>query len=184
MNKVQKALSPEEMTLISNIESMLGELKAQGGAGMDPMAAPAPVAEQQAPIMREDDEEKIGTTDEKTESIDKELETSESDSATASDDAEERIDETQTELTEEGVDEVAKQLIKMLRGSGTVKKSKPPVNPIIAALGKVVEVQKSTQSQVDGIENALTSIMDGLGLFKEMEIAKAEQTNLFVHDSD
>jgi hypothetical protein len=171
--KVEKALSPEEMTIISNIESMLSELKSYSGGGMGDMGNNQEMAAQN-PIMREDSEEKIGTTDEKEKAIDKDLTTTPSDSATASDDAEERIEETQTEITEEGVDEVAKQLAKVLRGIRPVSKSKPKTNPIIKTLSDMVKVQKSNQDELIELKEAFKGLAEGLGVIKQMEIAKSE----------
>jgi ribosomal protein S7 len=123
-------------------------------------------------------EDNMKTTDELEESIDdKEVEkdqvTNTSDSGTASDPAKERIEEGTTEITEEGVKEVAKTLVNALTQiSAPVKKE--PVNPLVQAIGKLAEVQKSNQDQINTVSVALEQLLNGLGIVEQMNVQKSQ----------
>ena len=163
---VMKALSPEEMTMLSNIQSIIGEL-----IGQNQEAPP----EESVEVSKQDEmetTEEIRKPIDEEEKVEKEIVTSESDSTTASDDAEERIDETQTEITEDGVNEVAKALLQVLKGKK--KQDKKPINPLVSAIKQVVDVQKSNQEQLNELTTAFSQIIKGMGIAQQMEVHKSQ----------
>jgi len=178
--EVMKALSPEEATLLSNVQSMIGELLQGGGEVIE--EPPAPV---EAAVMRSiQKEENMKTTEELDEAIDddpkaekakkvkKEMVTTPSDSETASDDAETRIDETISETIEENVDEVAKSLANILMGNMKKTAKKREINPIVSTLNQVAEVQKSTQGQINDLSTAFEQLLTGIGITEQMKVSK------------
>lgn len=158
---VEKMLDPNEITVLSNAQSLINELL-QGGQG----------ATEEVAVSKEN----IPTTDDMEETVEdsvkKELENTPSDSATASDDAETRIDETQTETTEEGVNEVAKAILEVFKG---YQKREPvkKANPIVEAIRGIAEVQKSTQDQINDLTSAFANLLDGLGVVEQMGVTKS-----------
>ena len=172
MKKVNKALSPEEATALSNIQSILSEILAMGEGGGEEVLAPEEVEMAEAEGMETAEEE--AAEEKEVKMILKGIEETASDSATASDDAVKRMEEVQSEESEKNVNEVAKALILAL-GAGTVKKSaKRQVDPVIEALGKIVAVQKSSQDQLDELSTAFGHVLEGLGVTKQMEVAKSQ----------
>lgn len=167
--KVQKMLSPEEMTLVSNIESLLSELMQMGaGAGMEPEVAPeTPDMVMEAEDMPMDEEEK---------GIKKGLEETPSESATASDGAEERMEEPMTELSTENLSDVEKAILGMIRNQGVNKSVKTEQSPLTQVLNKMVEIQKSSQDKINDLSTAVENILGGLGVAKQLEVVQ-EQTN-------
>ena len=168
---VMKALDPNEITMLSNVQSLVNELL-QGQAVVP--AEGVAVSKENLPTT--DDMEKIIDDDEKKASVKKELENTASDSATASDDYETRIDETQTEITEEGVNEVAKAIVEMFknyRKKDPVKKT----NPLIEAIQGIADVQKSTQQQINDLSEGFANLLEGFGLVEQMGVTKNAQNN-------
>lgn len=173
--KIQKMLSPEEMTLVSNIESILTELR-QMGSGEGPIEEPAAVMEEEMPMTEEESMEQE-TEEKEVKMILKGLETTPSDSATASDDAEERMEEPLTEATEENVNEVEKALRVILGAVSANNVNKSVVkeqSPLIQCLNKIVEVQKANQNQVKDLSEAFGHVLNGLGIAKQMESVQKE----------
>jgi hypothetical protein len=165
---VKKALSPEEQTALSNIQSILTEILAMGGGEAQAPAEPVEMAEgdpTQTP-------EEMSTEEKEVKMIIKGLEETPSDSSTASDDAEARMDEVQTPQSEEAVMEVAKAL-KMLMGGG-VKKSAAPVDPMIQILNEIVKVQKAQNESQNEMAQTVGHILRGLGVVDQLQVAKAE----------
>lgn len=194
--RVSKMFSPEEMTALSNISSIINELMQMGGnegtpiveeeEPSDPVAPKLPIKNNQPDSDMsntddsEDTEEKevkmiVKNLDTRLSKILKGLETTPSDSATASDDAEERIDEPQTELSEENLNEVAKTIALLLAGKSTVKKSAPKSTALEQILDRLVSVQKSTQEGIDELSEAFGHILKGMGIAKQLEISKSEE---------
>jgi len=169
---VNKALSPEELTALSNIQSIISELVQMSGGVEAPMEEEVMMAENEAPP--KEVQEKIDEEDE--DSVNKGIITTPSDSATASDDAVERMEEVQTELTEENVNEVAKAL-NVLASLQTKKKAvKKSANQLILEeIGKVAGIQKSNQEQIQEVQKALFSVIEGMGITKQFEIAQKSQ---------
>jgi len=170
--KVEKMLSPEEMTLVSNIGSILEQLMQMGQGGGEEVA-PQAVMESEDSLPPMDEEKEDGIED--TKKARKGLEETPSDSSTASDDAEERMEEVIPEQTTENVDEVAKAM-RILLGyvnKQNVKKSvKKQESPLTQVLNKMVEVQKSSQNQIDELATAMTHVLEGLGVTKQLEVVQ------------
>ena len=170
--KVQKMLSPEEQTALSNIQSILSELLSMSSNGAE--ATPT----EEPPVEMAEGEDMMTPEEEETEGkevkmIIKGMETTPSDAATASDDAEQRMDEVQTEQTEENVNEVAKALLKLLKPQ-TVKKAKQ-IDPTTVALNQIVQVIKSQNERQSVLEETLGHVLSSMGVMKQLEVAKAEQ---------
>ena len=181
--KIKKALAPEELTALSNMQSILQELISMNQGGSEEMDMGTEEVE------RAEGEEVMTPEEESTEGkevkmIIKGIEETPSDSSTASDDAEARMSEVQTEQTEENVTEVAKALLKALN-VGSVKKSIKPVDPMTQALGQIVQVVKAQQEKQDVLSQTLSHILNGMGVTKQLEVAKSEQAKKSpVIDSD
>ena len=163
--KVEKMLSPEETTVLSNIASMVNELM-QMNQGV-------PAEEVTEAEVNSEDTMDEATDEKEVKMIVKGLETTPSEAATASDDAEDRMDESQTELSEENLQEVAKAINMILKGN-KVKKSQPKENSQLNdILGKIVEVQKSSQESVNELTTAFGHVLEGLGISKQLEVTKS-----------
>lgn len=168
--EVMKALSPEEMSMLSNVYSILGEM-----IGQNSQSAPTTNPETNSETVAVA-KENMKTTDELTEKVDdveKELVTTSSDSATGSDDAKTKIDYTQTEETEAAVNEVAKALLEVFKNKK--KQDVKPVNPIVSTLKQVAEVQKSTQEQLEELTKAFGQLITGMGIAQQMEVSKSQK---------
>lgn len=184
-NEVMKALSPEETTMLSNISSIIDQLiSGAGGEVVEQQEEEENNMNQEEAFKAENDtESNMKTTEELDEAIDdedieKELVTTQSDSSTASNAAEEIIDETQTELTEGNVDEVAKALSGVLKNIMKPNQQKPKkVNPLVKVLEGVTQVQKSTQEQVNELNTAFSRLLEGLGVTEQMKVHKASSEN-------
>lgn len=180
--KVNKALSPEEQTALSNIQSILSELltMSENGGGMEaPTEEPVEMAEGED-VMTPEEESSEGK---EVKMIVKGLEETPSDAATASDDTEERMQEVQTEQTEENVNEVAKALLEALGRRNTVKKS-APLDPTTKALNQIVQVVKAQNDRQSVLEETLSHVLNGMGVMKQLEVAKSEQKKQPIVDND
>lgn len=178
--KVKKALSPEEATALSNIQSILSELLAMNeGGGMEaPTEEPVEMAEGED-MMSPEEESSEGK---EVKMIVKGLEETPSDAATASDDTEQRMDEVRTEQTEENVNEVAKALLQLLQPK-QVKKS-APLDPTTKALKEIVQVVKAQNDRQSVLEETLSHVLNGMGVMKQLEVAKAEAKKQPIVDND
>jgi hypothetical protein len=178
--KVIKMLSPEEQTALSNIQSILAELLAMGGAEA-PMEEPEVEMAENEMMDTPEDEESEGK---EVKMIVKGIEETQSDAATASDNAETRIDETQSEQDEENVNEVAKQLVSLLQ-QGTVKKSAvKKLDPTTAALAQIVQVVKSQNERQSVLEETLGHVLSSMGVMKQLEVAKAKEKKQPIVNND
>jgi len=176
--KVNKMLSPEEMTLVSNIESILQQLMQMGsGGGMaEEPATPVVMEAEDMPPKIDEDEDK---TMEKRR-LKKGLEETPSDAATASDDAEERMEEVHTELSAENVSEVEKAfkvLMQAMQKQNVKKSVNAPQSPLTQVLNKLVEVQKANQEQINDVSMAMTHILEGLGVAKQLDVVEEPARN-------
>lgn len=177
---VNKALSPEEATVVSNIQSMLDQLLTMGGAGApdapaEPTAPVPPVAMACNPDTMKAAEDSA-SIDEIDPTIGKGIETTESDSATASDDATPRMEEPQTDPSMENVDEVAKAFLSLIQKGMVKQPVQKQVTPLMAtlqAVQKVVDVQKAQAAKQIELETALHGILKGLGVTDQLDIAKS-----------
>jgi len=177
-NQVQKALSPEDMTILSNIETLMAQLKA-GGAAEEPVAPAGP--EDETAIMAQDgamDEEPVIDPEKKNKKVeltivDKAADTNTaSDGATASDDTEARIKDVQTEESLKEQAAVGKGLIDYL--SNFIKKSKTTeqVHPVLQSINDLALVVKNMHDNQIEQANAMKGILDATGITKQMEIAE------------
>lgn len=176
--KVQKMLGTEEQTMLSNIQSIIGELITMGNGEMSGMDYKEDGKVALAEGEMEETPEEKATEEKEVKMIIKALrkmkglETTNSGSSTASDDAEERLSETQTEQTEENVSEVAKTLL--ANALGLVQKSSPAknVDPMLQAVNQVVQVQKNQQEQFGELSGVVKNLLEGMGIVDQMKVAK------------
>lgn len=177
--KVNKMLSPEEQTALSNIQSILSELLAMSDNGAPAEEPEVEMAEGEDMMTPEED-----AADEKeVKMIVKGMEETSSDAATASDDTEERMSEVQTEQTEENVNEVAKQLVALLQ-QPVKKAAVKKIDPTTQALNQIVQVIKSQNEKQSVLEETLGHILNSMGVMKQLEVAKAEQAKQPIVDQD
>jgi hypothetical protein len=174
--KVNKELSPEEQMILSNISSLLTEI--QQGTSNTPSEEP-PVMEQEGTPSEElenNPEEDLGEKEVKM--ILKAIEETSSDGATASDDAEERIDDPLPDASQENVDEVAKTLGRLLlRAQKSRVKKSAPKSASTEILSKLTTIIKNQDNKINELSEALTHVLKGLGMAKQLEIAKEEEGN-------
>jgi hypothetical protein len=159
---VQKALTPEEQTLVANIKSLLAELEGMQ-VGDETLDQEVEMEDEKPPFMPQEDEE--GGEDEDEYEVDKAIENASPDESTANDDAEDRLEDV-PEVDEGNVNEVAKAIARAMLGQKKVKKSAGgSVNAqIVQALGEVSRVMKSMQNRVQSQEQVLSEILEGLGV--------------------
>lgn len=175
MEKAQKALTPDEQTILGNIQTLVGELLQMNQEPAQPAPAPAAAAKGEGEMT---DEEKKKME----EKAKKDQVTTPSDGATANDNTEERIKDPEPEESQKKVQEVAKAFVMALQGQiGTPEPAKP-VDPVLKA---VQDLATSVNKAVSGIaksneENsqAIRQIFNGLGVAEQMQVAeKAEKEN-------
>lgn len=148
--KVQKALAPEEATILQNIASLVDQLLAGGGGGEEvEMAEDMPEDEE---VMKESN----GPT------------------ANPNDKAEDRV-ELPTDITEGNLSEVGKSLNKLvgLLERREIKKSAPvrrvqKNDAVMETLAGISEVLKSLSTQQQQNNMAISNIIDGLGVAESM----------------
>ena len=175
--QVNKALSPEEQTALSNIQSILNELL-QINSG-DPSVEQSKM--QDDPETQ--DQEKGETPEEETEEDDKEveelmkaLETTSSDSSTASDDAEGRLEGPQSDESKDNTNEVAKSLVQLLQKSqSSAPKKKKQKSELEQVLGNVVQVLKSQQETVNDLSQAFENVMKGMGVADQLSVVQKQE---------
>jgi hypothetical protein len=166
---VQKALSPEEMTGLSNIVAICQEILQSGKAAEQ---TPAPVPEQKATMSQYDnpDEEKK-KPEETSKEAKKAIETTPPDATDAGTPPETQEKEIETEETKRAVDEVAKMLLTALRPQ-KVQKAK---DPVLSALENIALVVKQQSERQDLLATSFGQVLDGLGVMKQLDVAKAAQ---------
>lgn len=171
-------MSPEMQTMMGNLSSILEEIQNMyGNEGMG-MEAPAQMSAKEDMAGDGDMmEEKVESGyDEDMMKAQKALETTEPDATSASDDAEERMDETNTEITEDSVMEVAKALA-LLSGKvkAPVKKSAQKADPMVDAIHSLTRVVKGIADKQNATDTAVNGILEGLGVSSQLEkIQKSE----------
>jgi hypothetical protein len=187
-SEVKKMMSPEEQTILGNIQSLIGELLVPVAGGDDAAMMQAAKQEKEETDDYPMDEIEKAEDDEDVAAVDKGLENTASDSATASDPNEARIEETQTELTEESVNEVAKTLMKVFEHFGKSDKpvAKTELGQLVDAINGMVQVQKGQSEKVLGIETALSHIIEGSGIAEQMGITKSveEKKPVVTHNNE
>jgi hypothetical protein len=183
--KVQKMLSPEEEAMLSNIQSIVGELVSLNSGGGD-MSGEDDIGGEQINLAEtEPYEEEDETEGKEVKMIIKGIETTQSDSSTASDNTEERMSEVQTEQTEQNVQEVVKALLsnpdtaKALLGNAfgfEIKKSAPKqsVDPAVQVMSQMAQIQKNQNSRMDEMTDVMKNLLEGLGIVDQMKVTKAK----------
>jgi len=172
-NIAMKSLSQDELTILSNIESAISELK-QMNAGAQSVEQKAMPEENQEEIKEAEDKAPEEVIPEDEEKIKKETTETPSDVATGTDTAEERIKDRQSEASEEQVNEVARSLAKTLLGIKTEVKKSKQINPIVAAIEKIGDTIKYQDQKIESVSKALSAFMDGFGITEQLELAKKE----------
>jgi hypothetical protein len=177
-NKVQKALTDEEVTILGNIQSLLSQLMQanQGDQGAPNGTEQVTLSKAEGELNDEDKKEEEDKKKEDAEKAKKALETTTSDGATASDDTEDKIDENQTETSEKNTDEVSKALAialsALLKNNESVKKSQE-TSPQIKALQDLTQVVKGLADNQNMHSDAMAQLLDGLGIAKQLEVNKS-----------
>lgn len=149
-NKVQKSLTPEEKSIIANVKSLLEQLEqAEGDGGLGNEDTEGTSVEMAAMT------DGLPAGDEEQEELEeKKVEKSE----TASDDADERLDELPVD------DEEALKVLKALLNIGnrsSVRKSAISGDEIQI---RTLKVLKSIQKRLDEQEEAISGILEGIGV--------------------
>jgi hypothetical protein len=161
-NKVLKSLSPEEATIVSNIQSLLAQLT-QGGEGEAAAMANDPMAE------GDEDEIKLGAAMvDDDEEVDKGLETTPSDGSVAGDPAEAAFEEELPDSTAANAKSVAKAILDMIQPASPTSDS----TAMIAGLTQVV--QKAVERQT-AMETTVSKLLEGLGVAKQLELRVKEE---------
>lgn len=173
-------LSPEERNLLENAKALISEIESmqEGEETME---------EEEVEMQMEDEEN--GNEKMKEKEYEEEYEASagsnvqkqESDGSTASDTADERIEDI-PEQTEENVDEVAKSIVKLLQKAPVNKsvsnKSKIRQGnntPVLVAMNALTKVVKSLAENQNEQDQALSSILEGLGVAEAVKPQKVEK---------
>lgn len=186
-NSVMKALSPEEMTVLSNIKSSIDEILQMGGGSVMSAEPIQEKPEDQAMAEKKiDAEEPAIEPDKEKKSIAKKgvVETP-SDSATGDSPAEERMEEVLTEQTQDNKNEVARSLAiiaKKLLGE-EVKKSAPK-NPMVDALNSVAKAIENINKKVEIQGNVIEQLLDGMGISEQLEVVQKSQERKPVVSTD
>lgn len=178
-NAVNKALSPEEQSILGNIQSLIQELTTGGSepAEEEPVMAAEEEIEDDDMVVEEEIVDDEGEQEVKMTLVNKELETTPSEGPTASDDAEGRIEGNQIPESEENVTAVAKALIQALAPKQQ-KVEKSATELILEAVGQMANVQKSNQKQITDLSNAFGQLIQGLGIVDQMGIAKSAKEEI------
>jgi hypothetical protein len=171
-NKVMKALSQEDLTVIGNIKSLLDELVQQGG-GMEIEAAK--VDPEVAPVIEEpkmDEAKKANNPEEKESKAEKGVIETPADAATGSSPAVDRINEVLPEETSSNVDTLARAISKALIGAGIKPVQKAESNPLVSVIQALAESQKATNNKVDTVAKAFDQLCEAFGINEQIEIAQ------------
>lgn len=159
---VNKALTPEEQSIIANIQSLLNQI-GQEQAPEEPVAPEGEVA------MSDDNDgdDMIGAPGEGMGG-----EEGEEDNVKKSEDASAGAEERMSELPDD--DKEALSVLKALMRVGTVQKAARPVNPTLAALQQVTKALQSLQRQADEQGQAIVGILEGFGV-TDATVRKSER---------
>ena len=202
LNKVAKGLSQEEMTLVNNISSLIGELKSASGvanaepsrSGQPPIEDPSQISQKAEPspsdkmvdkagepspspspspsVMQKAEPSPSDPSPSPSKSVKKDQTNTESDGATANDDAEERMLDALSEVNVENVDEV-KKAVSMIRDLQEVRAMKSrSITPLASAMVELTNVVKSVINDQHSTQMALKNILDGMGVTQQMSLVQ------------
>jgi len=157
---VNKALSPDETALISNIQSLINELLSisSGSAGGAPAVNQEVASKEASPDAMTEEEKK---------KAEKEITETGTDASTASDNAKERVDGNQAMTDEENVKEVAKALLSVL---GKKEEGKKPIDPIVKTLGDLSFVIQKMKEDQGVIAKTLENVLKATGVIDQIQV--------------
>ena len=169
-------LSSEEKSLLENAKALISEIESM----------------QEGEAMMEEGEEEEITMEMDEEKYEEDEFVKKQEGSTASDDADKRVEDL-PEQTEENVDDVAKAIVKMLtrapinKSVGRSKVRKAGVRSVsrndgavAIALSKLTKIVKSLADGQSEHEQALSSILDGLGVADAVKKAKVSDNQAIV----
>lgn len=157
------SFSPEEQQIFNNIFALLKELQTMGGSDED-MPEQPPMGEEQK---QENEMERPPMEEEE---INKGIESTSSDGGTANDDAGERDEKNYTNITDEGINEVAKAILQMAKRKEVNKNSvNKETNNIAPVLNELAKTMKSINDRQQETEQTIEKILKGLGVAKYIE---------------
>ena len=179
-------LSPEERNLLENAKALISEIESmqEGEETMEEEEI-----EMQMDENGEEEEKKY--EEEYKGGMKAGVKKQESDGTTASDTADERIEDL-PEQTEENVDEVAKSIVKLLQKAPVNKSSDKSVSnrsrikqgnntPVLVAMNALTKVVKSLAENQNEQDQALSSILEGLGVAEAVKPQKVEKASPVVN---
>lgn len=147
---IEKALSPEEKTILANIKSLVEQIEQiEGGEITEPVGE-----EEVLEMGRDEEDENTKNKADENPSIVKQ-----GDGTTADDDAEERVEGDQEETTEDAISAVKALLEKF----SAPKKQK---DPVIQAIMRMERTVKSAMGRLDSQDKAIEGILEGIGVTK------------------
>ncbi len=170
-------LTPEESTLVQNIEAMIGQLKQMSGATEEPVAMaedeiiPPEMVEGEEAVVEGEEEEEVTMTDDTED--DKVNKASGSDGTTASDNVEPRLEDDLPELTQENL-QVVKQLvkkgvIKLTKPAERAQKSRQQMRSLTQSIHDLTVVVKSMMAEQKQTGDAVASIIGGMDIGQEIK---------------
>lgn len=155
---VNKALTPEEQSIIANIQSLLNQI-GQEQVPEEPAAPEGEVA-----MSDDGDEDDVGVPGVGEEG--------DEDDVMKSEDASAGAEERMSELPDD--DKEALSVLKALMRVGSVQKAARPVDPTLAALQQVTKALRSLQRQADEQGQAIVGILEGFGM-ADATVRKSER---------
>lgn len=175
---VKKALSPEEVSVLENIGSLVNQLKSSGaGASEDDVMM---AYDEELDMVKKED---IISSEEEEEDVMKE---SNGPTANPEDKAEDRVEEP-TDITAGNLSEVGKSLnalVRAINGGQTVQKSAPKrrLAPksnndvlVMKSIAEISKVMKSLADQQNTQNLAIQNILDGIGFTENVQKSLAVQ---------
>src|SRR5271157_4703305 len=181
-NEVMKALSQDDLTILSNIKSAIDELMQMSGQG--PQKAEDDMVQEPEQPEAPQDETPVEMGDEAPEQVTddkpKPMKAKKAEVTTPSDvatpdtaSAQDMIDEPMTEETEEQLNEVARTFVNLLQNvaKGKVKKS-APVHPLVQVAKGQSDGLALVNQKVDKMANVLEAFVDAFGVTEQINIAQ------------
>lgn len=161
--KTEKAMDAQMQTILQNIQALIQELQTAGGADTENPEEPK--------------EKEVKMT-----IVDKDIVSTLSDDVTGSDDAKEKIDQNVSDETDKAEDQVAKAIISALKN---INKSQEPIkkDPVVKAIEDLTKSIIEIAKNVNGNSQAITNILEGIGVTKQLEIVEKSKAKPVVGNS-
>ena len=177
-NKVEKALTPEEQTLVANIKSLLAELEGMQVADQEVQMAGGPAPMQEKPMKQNPGMAEEIVEEEYDETVERAIEHADADGQTANDDAEDRLEDL-PDTDEANIKEVAKMLARIMTGQKAVSKNRAPSKDtmVVQAITQMAKVVKSLQAQSATQQEILAQFLEGFGVAKSVTNKKVTKSN-------